>query len=373
MKYWRGYLVAGILLAISGALTAFAKAHTALVDMIYPYMTRIVITSLADWSGGVSICLWQVLLIFLIVLALVTIILTIILRWNPIQVIGWVLACVCGISMLNTVLYGLNDYTGPFAEDVRLEVTDLTVSELNEATAYFRDQANALANQVERNSDGSVNFADFDELTKQAKEGFKTLTYDQAISIFAGSTAPVKKLNWSWIYTASGVASMTVPLTGEACVNPDVPDIAMPFVMCQEMSRRMIIAGQEDSRFAAYLACTANSSPEFQYSAYCIAYYYCHSALEAIPTSTAQSCAKQTASGLNKLVQNDLADYEDFFGEYTVDKKEKDKSTAAELLASWYVQEFITPLHVEVEKPFDPYDPNQVDLSGIANAPEGSK
>ena len=54
MKYWRGYLVAGILAVIAGSLTQFAEAHATLVDMIYPYMTRMVVGSLAEWSAGVS-------------------------------------------------------------------------------------------------------------------------------------------------------------------------------------------------------------------------------------------------------------------------------------------------------------------------------
>ena len=36
LKYWRGYLVAALLAALTWALTEFAKAHTTLVDMIYP-------------------------------------------------------------------------------------------------------------------------------------------------------------------------------------------------------------------------------------------------------------------------------------------------------------------------------------------------
>ena len=40
-------------------------------------------------------------------------------------------------------------------------------------------------------------------------------------------------------------------------------------------------------------------------------------------------------------------------------------------MACWYVEKYITPLHREEEIPFNPYDPSQVDISGITNAPEG--
>ena len=367
MKYWRGYLVAAILAAITWAATAFAKAHTALLDMIYPYMSRMILNSLADWSSGASFCLWQVILIILIAFAVVSIVLMLILKWNPIQLTGWLLTGVTALSMCHVFVYGLNEHAGSLADDIRLEVTSFSVSELNEATVYFRDKANNLAGQIARNRDGEPEFSDFSTLAIQAGDGFKSLTYEEAISVFSGSTAPVKELGWKGLYAASGTYSKTMPLTGEAAVNPDIPDVALPFVMCKEMSRRMTIVGEEDARFAAYLACTANASIEFQYSAYCIAYYYCYSALADIPTSTAKACAKKTDAGVSKLLRNDLQIYEDFFGEYTVTVSEE-KSTAAELLTCWYIQNFITPLQVEEEVPFDPEDPNQVDLEGIVNA-----
>ena len=121
MKYWRGYLVAAILAAITWALTQFAQAHSVLVDMIYPYVTRMIITSMSQWSGAMEFCLWQVLLIGLILAIIVSIVLMIVLRWNPIQWFGWVLTAVSCIVLLQTTIYGLNKYASPLADDVRLE------------------------------------------------------------------------------------------------------------------------------------------------------------------------------------------------------------------------------------------------------------
>ena len=45
------------------------------------------------------------------------------------------------------------------SEDIRLKETDYTVAELESATIYYRDQANALADQIKRDSDGNVDFA----------------------------------------------------------------------------------------------------------------------------------------------------------------------------------------------------------------------
>ena len=67
MKYWRGYLTAAILAFFTWALATFGKNHTLLIDRVYPYVTRLVQTMLADWSADVTFCLWQLVAILLIV------------------------------------------------------------------------------------------------------------------------------------------------------------------------------------------------------------------------------------------------------------------------------------------------------------------
>ena len=390
MKYWRGYLIAGIIAAITGALIWFAKAHSVLIDMVYPYVTRMIITSMANWTGGMNFCLWQVLLIGLIVAGIASVILMILLRWNPIQWFGWVLTAVSFIVLLQTAIFGLNKYASPLADDLRLNVTEYTVSELNEATVYFRDKANELALRIPRDSKGNPDFGSFEELAEKAGDGFNALTYDEAISVFAGSTVPVKKLGFSGLYSMRRISGVTVALTGEAAVNPGVPAAALPFAMSKEMARRMSIYSDADSAFAAFLAGTVNESIAFQYSAYLVAYRSCYNALASVPTSTAQTCASQTDGGVNQLLRQDLASYTKFFGKSSAsasirsdnaDVSAGDKtglgafseySDVADLLASWYIQKFIVPLHQEEEAPFNPMDPSQVDLSGIVNAKPAS-
>lgn len=383
MKYWRGYLVAAILAAITWALVAFAEAHCVLVDMIYPYMTRLVVTSMADWTSSMAFCLWQVLLIALVIIAIVTVVLMIVLRWNFVQWLGWVMAVISLVVLLNTGLFGLNRYASPLADDMRLEINDFTVSELNEATVYFRDQANLLAGELPRDGKGNPQLDSFEELAKKAGDGFEVLAYDEAISVFAGSTVPVKKLGWSLFY--SGKFGETVALTGEAAVNPNVPDVILPFAMCNEMAHRMSIYSEADAAFAAYLAGISNPSKEFQYAAYLMAYRYCYTALKNIPTATAQACASQTDKGVSSLLRGDLEDCERFLGknpDAPNNRAEIPEDAAAEdapihfseygdvsdLLANWYIAKFITPLHQEEVTTFDPLDPTQVDLTGIVNA-----
>ena len=380
MKYWRGYLIAAILGALTWGMMEFAKAHTALVDMFYPYFTRLIQTTLAGWASGVNFCLWQLLVVFLVMLLIATIVLMIIFKWNFIQWLGWVLASATMLFTLHTGLYGLNSYSGPLAEDIRLNVVSYDITELVEATTYFRDKANELALQIPRNELGQPQYPSFEEMAQSAGEGFETLTYEKSYAVFAGSTLPVKKLDWSEWYTSMSITGVTMPLTGEAAVNADIPVISLPFTMCHEMAHRMCISYERDANLAAFLACNAHSDITFQYSAYFMAYRYCYNALVGSGTSAAIAAAKQINEGVNYMLLADLTEYRTFF---TSNSKEQATNVATsvndtyikvsgdeqgvasygevcDLLVSWYLQEIYWPNHQEVVEEFNPLDKNEV-------------
>lgn len=371
MKYWRGYLIAAIIAAITHVIKKLAATYSDLVDMVYPYLTRTVQSFLAEWSGGLDFCVWQVAAVVLVLIALVSVVLMIILRWNPIQWLGWILTGVACIWFLYTGIYGLNYHAGPIATDIRLIVTEYTLEEMEHATIYYRDLANNLADQVQRDGSGDVIYPEFEVLAQQAGDGFRTLTYDYTYSIFAGSTLPVKKLGWADWYTAKGVSGKTMGITGEAAVNPDIPAVIMPYAMCREMCHRMCIANEEDSAFAAFLAGHANSSKEFQYSAYLMAYRYCYNALYDQGSADATTAAARIDSEANANLKHDLKVYDSFCKGRTSDTS---NSLVADLLVSWHIQQVVIPSQTdETESVFDPYDESQVDLSGIVNAKKPSE
>ncbi len=383
MKYWRGYICAAIFAALTWALSSFAQGHSALIDMIYPYATRLIQTSLATWTAGVDFCLWQLLVVVLMVALLASIVVMVILRWNFVQWLGWVAAVCSCLWMLHTGIYGLNSSAGPISQDIRLEEADFTITELAEATEYYLEIANELSTQVPRNADGTPKYPTFAELADMAGEGFKTLTYDQYLAVFAGSTLPVKELGWADVYTSMGITGVTMPLTGEAAVNPQTPVVALPFTMCHEMAHRMCIAIERDANMAAFLACDANSSPIFRYSGYFMAFRYCYNALAGIGTSASSLAAQNIYAQIGPELKQDLDFYREFFAQNQDQQASNlansandayiqasgDKNGVAsynmvsDLLVSWYIQEIYLPAHQEEEIPFDPTDKNQVDLS----------
>ena len=380
MKYWRGYLTAAIIGFFTWALMEFAKTHTALIDMFYPYVTRMLQGVLAEWSAGVAFCLWQVLAITLLVGILATVVLMIVFRWNFIQWLGWVTALASVLLFCHTAFYGLNGYAGPISQDIRLEMSEYTQEELEDATIYYRDAANTLAARIHRDAGGNPVFPDFDTMAQQAGNGFQSLVYGYSYSVFAGSTLPVKQLGWADMYTSMGITGFTMSLTGEAAVNPQTPVVYLPFTMCHEMAHRMSIATESDANMAAFLACQANSAIEFRYSAYFMAYRFCYNALVSQGTSAAADAAQRINSGVSDQLYHDMVGYTRFFTDHKdetatdlanrltdayilVNGKEQGVDAygaATDLLVSWHVQEYVLPLLKEEEVKFDPYDESKV-------------
>ena len=389
MKYWRGYLIAGILAVLTWALIMFAATFSTLLDSFYPYLTRTIQDFLAVWSADSAYCLWQLILVIMAAGLLASIVLMIIFRWNFVQWLGWVLAICVSFALLHTGIYGLNYHAGPLADDLRMGVYQYTIDDLQEATLYYRDKANALAVKMPRDEGGNLQFDSFSELANQAGDGFEALTYEEGYSIFGGETTPVKELGWADMFTSMGITGFTMPITGEAAVNPQIPAVSLPFTMCHEMAHRMCIAQERDANFAAYLACRINESEQFQYSAYFMAYRYCYNALYSQTTPGATVAAARIHAGVNEFFARDLRDYDRFFAENVSSsasgfanavndsyiKTSGDASGVAsygevcDLLVNLYINEEIMPNRNEgQENTFDPYDEGQVDLSGIVGA-----
>jgi len=388
LKYWFGYLTAGIFGAITWVLLQFGEKFTTLVDMVYPYVVRTLQDYLAQWTSIVDYPVWQLLAVVLVVLILASLVLVIALKRNLIQWLGWMLAVFAAIFMLHTMVWGLSYHAGDLADDLRLDVTSYNLEELTEATEYYRDKAMELAAQVKRDKNGNVDFSDFEVLAEKAGEGFRVLTYEKHYPVFAGSRLPVKKLGWADMYTSMGITGVTFGLTGEASVNPQIPDVTLPFTMVHEMAHRMCIANERDANFTGFLACSVNPDLEFQYSGYFMAYRYCYNALAGVNHPSAAAAAARVKSGVSKMLQQDMDYYSHFFSSKKNDlatnfadtmndtylKTSGDESgihsygQVCDLLVNWHIQTVVLPSITVEESQFDPYDESQIDLSGIVNA-----
>ena len=385
MKYWFGYLTAAIIGCLTWVLMQFGQRFSTLVDMVYPYVIRTLQGVLAQWSASVDFLLWQLLAVALAVVILASLVAVLAAKKSVIAWGGWVLSALSLVYLLHTLVWGLNYYAGPLSDDIRMEVSQYTIEELAEATEYYRDKANILCEQVKRNGSGQLDFPAFSQLADRAGMGFQRLVYDRSYPIFAGSTLPVKELGWADMYTSMGITGVTFGMTGEAAVNPQIPDVLLPFTMCHEMAHRMCIASERDANFAAFLACSAHPDVEFEYSAYFMAFRYCFNAISSVKTVDGAQHTANIREGISNLLQQDLNDYNNFFSSHQDKAATEIANTAndtylrtsgekagiasysqvCDLLVNWHIQEVVLPSIAVEESHFDPFDETQVDVSDI--------
>ena len=179
MKYWRGYLTAAILGAFTWVLIQMGQKYTTLVDMVYPYVTRSVQSFLTAWTGGFDFLVWQTAILFLIIVLIATLVLVFIFRAKIVRWLGWAAAAIMVVVLLHTGIYGLNHYAGPIEDDLRLDMKDYTQSELEAATVFYRDKANALAETMNRDENGDL-------ITSKAYSG-KMLNVRGIVDYYSGS------------------------------------------------------------------------------------------------------------------------------------------------------------------------------------------
>ena len=380
MKYWRGYLTAAILAAFTWVLIQMGQKYTTLVDMVYPYVTRSVQSFLTAWTGGFDFLVWQTAILFLIIVLIATLVLVFIFRAKIIRWLGWAVAAIVAVVLLHTGIYGLNQYAGPIEDDLRLHMKDYTQTDLEHAAVFYRDMAMELADKVQRDENGAPVLGEFEELAAITGDGYRSLARERSFSIYGGDYTPVKKLGWAGIYSAMGKTGITVALTGEAAVNPNIPDQGLPFAMAHEMAHRLCIAREDDANFSAFLACAENESIAYQYSGYFMAYRFCIEALSSVDMEAAEA--------LSAAVTGNLAADIDEYGKYFTENRDEkmtmlvssvtdtyEEATADETvryssvcdyLVNWHIDQYVE--ETVVEQKFDPFDETQVDLGGLVNA-----
>ncbi len=295
-------------LTLSGALLLFtalavlaAKYFGAFFFGFYPAFSRWVTGVLAGITSVVPFAFCEILLVALLIWFIISLVRAIV-KKRMVRWLTGVLLILCILVTAFVGIWGLNYYAPPMRERLGLSDRQFTVAELKEATIYYRDRANEFAYSVERGEDGVMIEYDFSELAKAAGDGYETLS--QTIEDFGGSTVRVKKLLSSSLQGKLGTTGVFICLTGESCVSTTTHSASMPFTMCHEIGHRMAFAREDEANFAGFLACAANTRPEFQYSGWYCAFRYCYNALYAQDPNA----AAEVWSGVSAAVARDWAD-----------------------------------------------------------------
>lgn len=266
------------MLVLSGAAMFCCSRYADLIFPFYRDLSKKVIDFLADLTARIPFALWEVLLLFLLLLFLGGLVYIIRKKKRFLSWFGWVLRIGALMIFLFVFLWGLNHYAPPISETLGLETGGGTKEELLSATRYYMQMAEHYAGLVERTDGGELAEQDFGELAAVAGKSFETL--GQEYPLFRCSGAPVKKAVLTRpAFDYGGTVGMFVCFTGESTVSPNTYTASLAHTMCHEVAHRCGVAGEDEANFAAFLACTQSTDPRFLYSGYYSAFLYCYNAL----------------------------------------------------------------------------------------------
>jgi hypothetical protein len=103
------------------------------------------------------------------------------------------------------------------------------------------------------------------------------------------------------------------PLTGEANIRWNVPDMTKPFTICHEMAHQLGYASEDQANFVSYLVCMASDDPYFQYAALLDIYSYLLSELLFKDIEAYYLHGRQRMEEMDPLVLRDRRMIRQFF------------------------------------------------------------
>ena len=188
------------------------------------------------------------------------------------------MASVCMVLFLFYLLWGMNYHAGSRADAMGLEQGRYTVDELHETARWLLENANALAGQVSRNTEGAMDEGGFRELRQASGAGYAELARMWP-GLFDANPPPPKRVIAGHTLRRFGIVGVYSPFTGEANVTGAVLDSELPFIMAHELAHRMGVMNEAEANFIAFLACIHAPNPKSAYPGWLSALGLCLNAL----------------------------------------------------------------------------------------------
>lgn len=264
----------------------------------YPDVSKGVLSAISTVTGIFPFCVWEILLVLLVLWAIVSLVLAI----RKKRVVRWLAGVLEFVTLLLFVFvfsWGLNHFGPKLSERMELPVRQYSAEELKGATAYYAALAGQSAHDVPRDEDGTVSVPDLAELSARSVAAFAAADDP----LFTPAAHRVKPLLSSRLFSYAGITGIFVDLTAEPCINTETYAASLPFTVCHELSHSCAIAAEDDANFCAFLVCANCSDALLRYSGYYSAYIYCYNALcKADPAA-----AKEIRADADELLIADCA------------------------------------------------------------------
>ena len=309
-------IISLILWVITGVNMFLFHCFPGLFFPRYRSISKKWIAFLASLCSFSRIALWDILLILLAAVFIVSILKMIRDKKPFLQWLSWVVLIVSLIMAESVNGWMLNHYAPSLSSQISLNAEQYSREQLIEACDYYLQKAAEYAPMISRDDSGSAAKPDFYETAQKAGNSYAVIA--EEYPVFAGSFRPVKKLSVVGEYLMyNGIVGMFMPLTGEAGVPASVPRVPLGFVMCHEAAHRLGIASEQEANFAAFMACINSEDPYFLYSGYYNAFSYVYSSLNKTDSEAAAGLyAKYPDDEGVRLLLQDRQETREYYRKY---------------------------------------------------------
>ena len=270
-------IIGALLFILDGLGMLLFKSFPDLFFPTYRNISKKWIGSLSTITGIFPFSVWDILMVLLIILAIVSLIVSI----RKKKFLKWA----CDVFLIVSIscfiaVYGwmLNHYAPDLSAYIDLDVKQYSVEQLNDACEYYLLKAGELSVKMDRDEEYHLKDYDVYQTGEIAGRAYKNI--EVKYPIFKGSDARVKSFSLIGDYLLyNDIVGMFMPLDGEASVCAHAADVQLPYYMCHEAAHRLGLASEQEANFAAFMACTNSEDERFLYSGYYMAFSYCFSSL----------------------------------------------------------------------------------------------
>lgn len=206
------------------------------------------------------------------------------------------------------LLWGLNYNRKGIAYQLRLDVKQYTISDLDTLATVIQNRVNYYAQFVTEAQRDS--FDKKKTLFSSACDAYTELAKQHTFLKYKPRS--IKPSIYSYLGNYMGFQGYYNPFSGEGQVNTTIPRFLEPFVTTHEMAHQLGYAKENEANFVGFLACRAYESNAFRYSVYFDMYNYTITEMFRRDTALAKSFQEKRHPQLMK----DVAEYRAFFKRY---------------------------------------------------------
>lgn len=192
------------------------------------------------------------------------------------------IATLCAVILLiyagHLLALGIAHNATPLGRKMGFDEAEVTEENLVDTLTLLRDEINALAEDVPRNSDGVFDPEySFDDISREVCAVYDRLAAEYGL--IPGFNSRAKGVINGWAMCYLGISGIYSYPTGEANVNSYYPAYVNIYTTAHEMCHQRGILRENEANFLAFLITATSDDSNFRYSGLMNIYSYVASAL----------------------------------------------------------------------------------------------